>query len=233
MSELKKQIYLMKNEFFSMLSTEIILFLFGQLLFSISVYLMQDDETVFELGTVLALAAAFFVQLFSGFCTVAKNFSTTVIMGGTRRDFVWTNTLLTYAECLATMLIVYLFHLLEIWKFRMFYPKKVIEFDLSILLQWKYILAACFVILAFRMFTGALYLKVGQKVFWVIWGVWMVIALGGDRLSEQFERMIGQDGFVFLNQISADWLVLAGVILALPFFAAARAMLCRQQANFI
>ncbi len=233
MKELKKQLYLMKNDIWSTIFTEIILFLVGQIIFSIGMYLSNDDETVFEQGTCLALAAVCFLQLFSGFYITARNFSTTVIMSGTRREFIWTHALLSYVQCIVTMLLVYLFHLLELWKLRTFYADKVLEFNFSVLFQWKYMLAICFAILVFRMFVGALYLKFGQKVYWVIWGLWIVIAAGADKLSDLVKDTLGEDKSDFLRQISIDWLVCGGLLAAAIFFVAACAIFRRQQADFV
>lgn len=233
MRELKKQIYLVKDNFLFTICTEIILFAVGQIMFAIAAILVEDNGEVFELGTFLALMAAFFVQFFSGFSILARNFNITVIMGGTRHAFVWLYALLTYVQYVVTMLLIYVFHLLELWKFRVFYPGKVLKSELSMMFQWKFILTACLAMLAFQMLIGALYLKIGKIVFWMIWAAWMVICIGGSQLADRLFHIVGQTGIDFLEQISVDWLVGGGILIAVIFLAAAGAMLLRQQAEFM
>lgn len=57
------------------------------------------------------------------------------------------------------------------------FPQAVMEIDLTNFFTWNYLSGVLVVFTAVEMFFGAVILRYGMKVLWILWAVWMIICL--------------------------------------------------------
>lgn len=183
MREIKKQIYLRWDEFISLFCLEIGFFLFGEIMLAIVIRIAHENE-VFELGTLLAIVVPFFMDLFVSISSLASCFNYGISMCDTRKRLLPVILATTFLECFGVSMIAWLFHGLESWILRVFYPGMRNELSLSPLFQWKYILVACIVLVAIQALFGMLFLRFGKIALWSIWAIWMILCLGSTRLAD-------------------------------------------------
>lgn len=236
MRELKKQLYMRWDELLVIFGVEAGLFVFGEVLVALIIYLDGADGTVFEIGVLCALAGPVLIMMFLGTNVMALCFNMGISMGSARRRLVPMISVMSYLECLAAAGIAYLLHHLELLIFRVFYPGLRNEMDMGFIFQWKYILAASLVIVAFQTLFGTLYLKFGQKALWIMWCIYMAIVIGGPRLIHWISHtrqtaftQTGQAAWNFLSGITVNGVLigLAGIsvlVISISYF-----MLRKQQ----
>lgn len=180
MRELKKQWSMRWDEVLLVLGIEAGAFLFGEILIVIAVNIVGAD-TVFEMGTLLALMVPLFLMLFLGVTVLIVCFNTGISMGDTRKRLVPMTFAMSYLEYLMMVGIAYLLHHLELWILRVFYPEMENEMNMAVIFHWKYILPVCLVLVAVQAIFGTLVLKYGKSAFWVLWAIYMVVVIGLPR----------------------------------------------------
>lgn len=158
------------------------LFLFGEVVLWIMVYVAGEKESIFPLGTVITLFIFGYLMFFLGMSSVPMHFNTAVSMGATRRRIVPAILCTSLVMYLAMAWFSFLLYHMEKWIFRIAYAGIPVEDDFGFLFRWKYILPACLVMIAVNVFMGALFLKVGKSAFVVFWLFWMLVFVGGPRL---------------------------------------------------
>lgn len=183
MREIKRQFFMRWDEFLMILVLEAGFFLFGEVILGIVIYGLGEKESVFPLGTLLALFVPIFVMVFIGMSSLPLYFNTAVGMGAVRRHMVPAMLGISLLIDITAAWTAYLFYYLEQWIFGMFYAGIEVEMDLQFVFRWKYILPACLAVVGINALTGALFLKFGKAAFTVFWILWMVVFIGGPRLG--------------------------------------------------
>lgn len=236
MTEIKKQFYMRWDEIAVYFMLEIGSFVFGEVLLWIVVYVAGEKESIFPIGTVIALFLPAFVMLFAGMSSFPMCFNTAVSMGATRRRIVPAIFCVSLAMNLIVAWNAGLLYQLEKWIFRMVYAGIQVEDDLGFLFRWKYILPACLVIVAVNALMGALFMKLGKAAYTIFWILWMVVFVGGPRL---WKLMQGEQENAFLRlcrsiagqfmQFSIEGILAAVAAVSLVLAIAAWILLRRQQ----
>lgn len=187
MREIKKQLLLRWDELLTILLMEAGFFLLGEILLGIVVYGLGEKESIFPIGTLLALFVPVFVMLFVGMSSLPLYFNTAVGMGAVRRHVVPAMFSISLLTNVAAVWTAYLFYHLEQWIFGMLYAGIEVEMDLRFVFRWKYILPVCLAVVGVNALMGTLFLKFGKAAFTVFWIVWMVVFIGGPRLGHLLE----------------------------------------------
>lgn len=236
MREIKKQICLRWDEMLLVLVMEAGMFLLGEILLGFVVYGLGEKESVFPLGTLMALLVPAFVMMFLGMSSLPFHFNISVSMGTPRRYVVPAMLVTSLFIDVAAAWATYLFYSLEKGIFQIAYAGIEVETDLGFVFQWKYILPVCLLVVALNALTGAMFLKFGKKVFTIFWILWMVVFIGGPRMMHLLDDHTKKNAFlsvcrkiVDLLDFSERGILTAAVCLAVVLAAAAWMVLRRQQ----
>ena len=71
------------------------------------------------------------------------------------------------------------------------FPQAVMEIDLTNFFTWNYLSGVLVVFTAVEMFFGAVILRYGMKVLWILWAVWMIICLVPMNIAKN-EKLSGE-----------------------------------------
>ena len=145
----------------------------GYLIGLIVVFIVMNvakENTCATAGTMLAFIAFAFMHLFGITFSFMGDFNMAISLGATRKSFVSGYVL---------------FNLLEI---------AVLELeiiDLTNFFTWNYLSGVLVVFTAVEMFFGAVILRYGMKVLWILWAVWMIICLVPMNIAKN-EKLSGE-----------------------------------------
>ena len=85
-------------------------------------------------------------------------------------------------------------------------------------------------------FSGSLVMRFGQKAFWAVWAVWMLLCIGTPRIIDAAKDapqslfgMIGKGVLQILNVLPVDGWIIAGTAASLLCCIGSWLMLRRQQ----
>lgn len=183
MREMKRQFCMRWDEMLLIFGLEVGFFLFGEMMLGIMVYGVGEKESIFPLGSMMAVFVPVFIMVFVGMSTLPLHFNIAVGMGAVRRRVVPAMLAMSMIINVMAVWIGDLFFHLEQWIFRVAYAGIKIEFDLSVIFQWKYIFPACLAVVALNALIGALFLKYGKVAFTIFWVLWMAVFIGGPRIA--------------------------------------------------
>lgn len=187
MREIKRQFFMRWDELLMVLVMEAGFFLFGEIILGIVVYGVGERESIFPMGTLLALFVPLFVMVFIGMSSLPLYFNIALSMGAVRRHMVPAMLSISLLIDIAAVWTAYLFYHLEQWIFGMLYAGIESELDLQFVFRWKYILPVCLAVVGANALMGALFLKFGKVTFTIFWILWMVVFIGGPRLGHLLE----------------------------------------------
>ena len=88
MREIKRQFFMRWDELLMVLVMEAGFFLFGEIILGIVVYGVGERESIFPMGTLLALFVPLFVMVFIGMSSLPLYFNIALGMGAVRRHMV-------------------------------------------------------------------------------------------------------------------------------------------------
>ncbi len=236
MKELKKQFYLRWNDLALILLLQTGLFLFGEIVLAVMVHGMNDRESIFPFGTLLALLVPFILMLFLGMYSLPVCFNMAIGMGTTRRRMLPAFIGISLLQYFLGAGMVYLCCLLEKWIFRIAYAGIENELDMQTVFQWKYIVPACIALAAWNTWMGAVYMKYEKKAFLFFWVLWMTIFIGGFRINRMLEKQYDHP-FLRIYVKVAEWfrefpesaVLPAIVLISAVLIAVSYRILCRQQ----
>lgn len=237
--EIKKQFYLRWDEIVMILVLEAGLFLFGELILVFAVRGMGETDSVFPLGTLMALMVPVFIMVFLGMGSLPLYFNTVIGMGMTRRRLVPLMFAFSFLQNMAGIWIAYLFYYLETWIFRTAYAGIRNELDLQFVFQWKYIVPICMVIVALNVMMGAMWLKYGKKALTIFWILWMAVFIGGPRIGRMLAH--GKGGVFFdmcrkivdlFSHCSEAGIIMMVIAVSVGLMVVACGILCKQQVEY-
>lgn len=211
--------------------------LLGFVLQQIMLHFDAEAETWFELATVMSGVVGVIFLLFTILLSVGIYFNIEVSMGFTRKKYFLSAFAMWTAACLLSAAAMALVCLAENAANRALHPALGCETDfLPYLLKWS--VPAAVVLTALSLFGGALIVRFGRRAYWILWGCWMFLCIGGPRIGEAMtdapNSVFGRLGRVVAAVIAAvpgnAWIWLAGIAAAAGL-AGGYAVLRRQQVN--
>lgn len=174
-------------ELYQMLVIMLIGEVFGIVLVRIIMSVDPTVEGYAVLGVFIAMLLGMLVTVISCIFSYGAKFNLAVSLGCTRKEFFfahWTGTILLVLIEIAALLI---FGLLETGLGKIMYANTFLSEELNplpYLMNDKVIIALLLFVPAIGIFVGSLLMKFQMKAFWVLWGVWMILFLGGVKVSE-------------------------------------------------
>ena len=210
-------------------------FLFGHLLLRLAMHFErgEPDFTVFRMGTVMAWILFCLMSVMLGMFATTGYFNGHVGFSRTRKSFFLCDLATEFCWNLLNLLFIWGFSFIEGGILKTFYRAYPEEFKgiWGLWLGWV-LPALALALAAFRELTGALILRFGKKVFWVMWGLWMIICIVPGKIGRDKNGTAAK----IMNEIAArikevplaGWAVM-GVLLLLLLLAVSW-MLLRKQA---
>lgn len=194
-------------------------FLFGSLLLVLITYMdgSEGDFTVFRMGTVMAWIIFFFISVGMGMFGMKGYFNWHVGFGRTRKSFFVCDMATELCWNLISLVFIGVLCLVEGGILKVFYGsfREGKEIVWGAWLIWAIPVAALLLTVS-RELTGCLLLRFGNKAFWVMWAVWMLVCLLPGRLAESKNSGIEEmaAGLVtWLTGISITGWIIMGVIM--------------------
>ena len=182
-------------------------------------------------GTMIAVVAMLFVHFFATIFSFVGEFNMAVSMGATRKNFVANYALFNMSEILLLELGLVILGNLEKFIVNRLFPNVVMEIDMTKFFDWKYLLAAIVVLTVSEIFLGAVILRFGMKIFWVLWAIWMLAALLPLNISknEKLSAELAKIGFMIGGKITPAGIVTAVSLVCLILIAITWKILKRQR----
>ena len=150
----------------------------GYLIGLIVVFIVMNvakENTCATAGTMLAVIA----------------FNMAISLGATRKSFVSGYVLFNLLEIAVLELEIVVFGVVEKFLLENAFPQAVMEIDLTNFFTWNYLSGVLVVFTAVEMFFGAVILRYGMKVLWILWAVWMIICLVPMNIAKN-EKLSGE-----------------------------------------
>ena len=167
----------------------------GYLIGLIVVFIVMNvakENTCATAGTMLAVIAFAFIHLFGKTLSFYGGVLTwQVSLGATRKSFVSGYVLFNLLEIAVLELEIVVFGVVEKFLLENAFPQAVMEIDLTNFFTWNYLSGVLVVFTAVEMFFGAVILRYGMKVLWILWAVWMIICLVPMNIAKN-EKLSGE-----------------------------------------
>ncbi len=208
----------------------------GEVLFRvIRAFVAEEAKEFIPVGTVMAAALAIIFLGIIGIMSLEMYFNLEISMGCTRGRFFVSY----YLNCLTVNLmgagLVVLTAMAENQIGLWLYPdlEKSVNL-LPYLLRWS--VPAAIFLSVFSVLWGALGMRFGKKIYWLLWGLWMLLSIGGPRIVEAVEEapdsIFGRFGALLAAIVKvvpgSAWLT-GCIVFCIVGFVAAYGMLRRQQ----
>ena len=152
---------------------------------------VTDENAYATVGTMLAVNLFAFMHLFAISFSFMGEFNTAISMGVTRKSFAAGYALFNLLEIAVLELEIVVFGVLEKFLLKAAFPQAAVEVDMTTFFTWKYLLGAMVVFTVLEMFFGAVILRYGMKVLWILWAVWMIICLVPMNIAKN-EKLSGE-----------------------------------------
>lgn len=166
----------------------------GYLIGLIVVFIVMNvakENTCATAGTMLAVIAFAFIHLFGITLSFMGDFNMAISLGTTRKSFVSGYVLFNLLEIAVLELEIVVFGVVEKLLLENAFPQAVMEIDLTNFFTWNYLSGVLVVFTAVEMFFGAVILRYGMKVLWILWAVWMIICLVPMNIAKN-EKLSGE-----------------------------------------
>lgn len=166
----------------------------GYLVGLIIVFIVMNatkENSYATVGTMLAVIVFAFMHLFGISFSFMGDFNMAVSMGVTRKSFVAGYALFNLLEIAVLEVEIILFGMFEKFMLKTAFPQASMEIDLTNFFTWNYLSGVLVVFTAVEMFFGAVILRYGMKVLWILWAVWMIICLVPMNIAKN-EKLSGE-----------------------------------------
>lgn len=232
---LKKQVLVQYQDWLFMYAFILAASLFGHILFLIIMRFDSTANTTFTLGTmmggILGIIYVFIMQAVQ----MGVYFNMEVSMGCTRRHFLISEYIVSFAAGLLGLGLVIGIHAAESRWIDRLYPNFPSEINMLPYLLKGGVWAVAGLIITVS-FCSAVMMRFKRKAFWVFWTLWMFLCLCVPRIAEAVEEasdsLFGRMGRLAIRIFGllpiAAWLALAG-LLCILMVAATYWLLSRQQ----
>ena len=209
-------------------------FLFGSLLLGLVTYFgsSEPDFTVFRLGTVMAWIIFCFISIGMGMFGMGAYFNWHVGFGRTRKSFFICDMATEFCWNLLSLIIIWGLSFAEGGILKLFYGpyKEEIKALWGIWFGCMIPVLALLLVLM-RELTGTLIMRFGNKAFWVMWALWMIICLVPGKIKSFKTSALGkliEKITVWIIGMSVTGWIIMGIVLVILIMAVSW-MLMRKQ----
>ena len=172
LEQFKLDLKLRKNNFAYVLFAELGGLLLGFLL-SLLIICVDEEETWFCMGTVMAMAVGIMTAMLFSVMSYGTEFQLALSMGRTRSAFMVSYILRSILTVLVGYIALLLFYRLEMAVYPRLFPGMENEQEFFFLTDWRFILPAVLGIPVIAMFVGSFIAAFGKKGMWVFYIVWL------------------------------------------------------------
>lgn len=165
----------------------------GYLIGLIVVFIVMNvakENTCATAGTMLAFIAFAFMHLF-GITFSFMGILTWQFPGCDQKKLCLRLCTFNLLEIAVLELEIVVFGVVEKLLLENAFPQAVMEIDLTNFFTWNYLSGVLVVFTAVEMFFGAVILRYGMKVLWILWAVWMIICLVPMNIAKN-EKLSGE-----------------------------------------
>lgn len=148
----------------------------------------EEKPEWFLLGTVMALVGCVMLGIITGMISYGQSFNMMVTMGRTRKEFYIANFVSSIINHLLGMTAILVFAVLERGFGGLVYREAEYKAIEGFLFDWRVIIAYVLGMAVLRTILGALFLKFGNKLMWVFWGIWMLVGVMIKGISKAMEN---------------------------------------------
>lgn len=193
----------------------------GMLLTVLVVTIGDDLSAEVPLGTIFAMGVAVFIYLGVIIFSFTSVFNIAISLGDTRRSCVGCYQIISIVTMFILAAELRVILAFERFLYRMFFAQNTMEINLEPVFQLKYLVPLFAAVWAVAFLLEAIILRFGTKVNWVIWAVYMAIALSVPRLIDngvptRFEGIFSKIAEVFEAGGPVLWaaaeLIVVGII---------------------
>lgn len=166
----------------------------GYLIGLIVVFIVMNvakENTCATAGTMLAVIVFALMHLWGISFSFIGDFNMAVSMGVTRKSFAAGYALFNLLEIAVLELEIVVFGVLEKFLLKTAFPQAAVEADMTNFFTWNYLSGVVVVFTTVEMFFGAVILRYGMKVLWILWAVWMIICLVPMNIAKN-EKLSGE-----------------------------------------
>ena len=223
MKFVKNQIRMSLKAILEILGIEVGAWVFGIVLCELIMKLFKPEEnpTVFPLGTLFAMILLCANMIFFIMVLCVTNFNNAVGMGRTRKEYYLCFVIESFITNFFGYLLLLLLRVLEIRFLNLAYKGIAIETKMSMLNQVGIGTVIILAGVGLGTLFGALAMKYGKKIFWIIWVIWMLLCTGAPKIIERFFRFSAEGEKQVLEFLSGmtkmDWCIV-GIVVALVFY---------------
>ena len=232
---IKKQFHILWREWVIVGAMILGGFVFGIGLHTLILRLDDTVESYFPMGSIMGIIMSAMYCAILIVVQIRQYFNMEISMGCTRKRFFVSY----YAVCLAVDLI-YPFILAALSAVenalnRAWYPHLTGEFDLvPYILKWGVPVAVGVTLVAG--FCGVLMLRFGRTAFWILWAIWMILAIGIPQIHTAMEEApsslfgrVGSSAAALLGGLPGSVRVGGLAVIGLVCFAGTWGFVRRQQ----
>ena len=210
-------------------------FAVGLILHTIIMRLDSTAESYFSMGTIMAMVMGVMYCFILSITQIRLYFNMEISMGCTRKQFFVSYFVVCLVVDLVYPLALAVLGIGENALNRAWYPNLTNEIDLvPYILKWGIPTAILITIAAG--FCGVLLLRFGRPAFWILWAIWMILAIGlpqiHDAMKEAPDSLFGRIGnavFGAFGGVSRSAVIGAAAILGLACLAGSWFFVRRQQ----
>ena len=166
----------------------------GYLIGLIVVFIVMNvakENTCATAGTMLAVIAFAFIHLFGITLSFMGDFNMAISLGATRKSFVSGYVLFNLLEIAVLELEIVVFGVVEKFLLENAFPQAVMEIEPDKLFYMELSVRCPGRIYSSRNVFGAVILRYGMKVLWILWAVWMIICLVPMNIAKN-EKLSGE-----------------------------------------
>lgn len=181
----------------------------------------SDDGVFVNMGSFMCMMGTMIIIFFGLVFTCSADFVLAISYGKSRTCFVIARYLVYVAEMGFGFAILKLVNVFETWM-----GTRCDGIDFISIPSGLTLLVAAFVLPVIVMAFSALYVRFERKAFWVLWVIWMAVALGAPRVSTAMknspESVAAKIGFFFKNAISigsTQFIIVAAIVGVLALIA--------------
>lgn len=170
----------------------------------------EEKPMWFLLGTVMAFIGCVMLGIIMGMISYGQSFNMMVTMGRTRKEFYIANFVSSIINNLLGLAAILLFAALERGFGRLVYGGAEYKPIEGFLFDFRVIIAYVLGMAVLRVLLGALFLRFGNKLMWVFWGICMLVGVMIKGISKATENK--NTVILWLSEVGKGFLNLAGAL---------------------
>lgn len=208
--------------------------LFGVILLRIIIWADKSVNTYFQMGTIMGSLMGIIWGIAMG-ASLYMYYNTEISMGCIRKNFFLSYFLVNVLTNLLGVLLLLGLCKAESALYARWFPNLQSEMDIFPYVL-KFGVPGAVALSVIAMFIGTISLRFGRKGFWVIWALWMILCIGGPRISDaateapdSFFGILGKCIIKAGKAVPGNIWVLLAVMVCLVCFIGSFLMIRKQQ----